>query len=82
MPEEKDKWLKFHDGQCQFKVPFMLYADLESMLKPMDERCKAKMSLMRADRKGKTSFTDKVNSHIPSGWCVYSRLRMVTFQIC
>jgi len=22
MSEEKDKWLKFHDGQCQFKVPF------------------------------------------------------------
>merc|ERR1711911_63802 len=22
MHEEKDKWLKFHDGQSQFKVPF------------------------------------------------------------
>ena len=32
------KWLKFHDGQSQFKVPFMLYADFESILKPVDER--------------------------------------------
>jgi len=24
MPEEEDKWLKFHEEQCQFKVPFML----------------------------------------------------------
>ena len=38
MPTEKEKWLKFHDGQYQFKVPFMLYADFESVLKPVDER--------------------------------------------
>ena len=35
---EEKKWLKFHDGQYQFKVPFMLYADFESILKPVDER--------------------------------------------
>ena len=29
MPTEKEKWLKLHDGQYQFKVPFMLYADLK-----------------------------------------------------
>ena len=38
MPTEKEKWLKFHDGQYQFKVPFMLYADFESILKPVDEQ--------------------------------------------
>ena len=27
MPTEKQKWLKFHDGQYKFKVSFMLYAD-------------------------------------------------------
>ena len=42
MPAEKDK--KFHDGQCHFKVPFMLYADFESVLKPVKERYKDKMS--------------------------------------
>ena len=39
----------------------------------MDESYNAKMSRMKAERKGKTSFTEKVNTHIPSGWCVYSK---------
>ena len=30
MPTEKEKWLKFPDGQYQFKVPFMLYAALKA----------------------------------------------------
>ena len=30
MPTEKEKWLKFRDGQYQFKVPFMLYASLKA----------------------------------------------------
>ena len=38
MPIEKEKWLKFHDGQYQFKVRFMLYAGFESILKPVNER--------------------------------------------
>ena len=38
MPTEEEKWLKFHDGQYQFKVSFMLYADFESILKPVDEQ--------------------------------------------
>ena len=71
MPEEKEKWLKFHDGQCQFKVPFMLYADFESILKPVNERYKEKMKQMKMERKG--SYTEKFNTHIPSGWCVHSK---------
>ena len=31
MPTKKERWLKFHDGQYQFKVPFMLYADFEKV---------------------------------------------------
>ena len=73
MPTEKDKWLKFHDGQCQFKVPFMLYADFESILKPLDERYKDKMNQLKTEREGKASYTEKLNTHVPSGWCVYSK---------
>ena len=73
MPSEKDKWLKFHDGQCQFKVPFMLYADFESILKPVDERYRDKMKQMKAERKDKASYTEKLNTHVPSGWCVHSK---------
>ena len=47
MPTEKEKWLKFHDGQYHSKVPFMLHAEFESILKPVDERCKDKMNTMK-----------------------------------
>ena len=72
MPTEKEKWLKFHDGQYQFKVPFMLYADFESILKPVDERYRDRMNTMKTDRKGKASCTEKINTHVLSGWCVHS----------
>ena len=72
MPSENEKWLKFHDGQYQFKVPFVLYADFESILKPVDEQHRKKMNRMKTDRKGKTPYTEKINTHVPSGWCVHS----------
>ena len=72
MPTEKEKWLKFHDGQYQFKVPFMLYADFESILKPVDEWYRDKMNRMKAGKNGKAPYTDKINTHVPSGWCVHN----------
>ena len=71
-PLKKKKWLKFHDGQYQFKVPFMLNADFESILKPVDERYSDKMNTMKTERKGKAPYTEKINIHVPSGWCVHS----------
>ena len=50
----------------------MLYADFESILKPVDERYRDKMNTMKAGRKGKASYTEKINTHVPSGWCVHS----------
>ena len=72
MPTGKEKWLKFHNGQYQFKVPFMLYADFESILKPVDEPYRNRMNTMKTEKKGKASFTEKINTHVPSGWCVHS----------
>ena len=72
MPTGREKWLKCHDGQYQFKVPFMLYADFGSILKPVDERYRDKMNIMKTERKGKASYTEKINRHVPSGWCVQS----------
>ena len=60
MPTEEEKWLKFHDGQYQFKVPFMLYADFESVLKPIDERYREKKNKMKVKRKGKASYIKKI----------------------
>ena len=67
MPTEKEKWLKLHDGQYQFKVPFNLHADFESILKPFDERYMYNMNTMKTERKGKTSYTEKINAQVPSG---------------
>ena len=38
----------------------MLYADFESILKPVDERYRDKMNRMRTERKGKTQYTEKI----------------------
>ena len=72
MPTEEKKLLKFHDGKYQFKVSFILYADFENILKPVDERYRDKMNTMKAERKGKALYTEKINTHVPSGWCVHS----------
>ena len=61
MPKE-GSFVEFHDGQNQFKVPFVMYADFEAILKPIegpspnpDKPC-----------------TKEINQHIPSGFCVNS----------
>ena len=67
-PLKKNKWFKFHDGQYQFKVPFMLYADFESILKPVDKRYRGdRMNTMKTEKKSKASYTEKINTHVPSG---------------
>ena len=72
MPTAEEKWLKFDDGQYQFKVPFMLYSDFESILKPVDKRYRDKMNAMKAGRKGKALHTERISIHVQSGWCVHS----------
>ena len=71
MPTEEEKFLKFHDRQYQFMLPFMLYADFESTAKPVDELYREKMNRMKAGRKGKHT-RKKISKHIPSRWCVHS----------
>ena len=50
----------------------MLYADFESILKPADERYRDRMNTMKTERKGKAPYTEKINTHVPSGWCVHN----------
>ena len=59
MSTEQRKWLKFHDGKYQFRVAFMLYADFESILKPVHERYRDRMNTMKTERKGKASYTER-----------------------
>ena len=56
--------VEFKDGQNQFRVPFIMYADLESILEPMDPVEPGSPS---------QPYTNEVNQHTPSGWCVYSK---------
>ena len=54
---------EFLDGQNQFKVPFIMYADFESILE----------SIQGPNPDPKESYTLEVTKHSPSGWCVYSK---------
>ena len=60
---EKGSFVKFHYGQNQLKVPFVMYADFEAILKP------AKCQVKRLTKK--ELYTKEINQHIPSGFCVY-----------
>ena len=61
MPNRKPI-VRYSDGQYQFKVPFMMYADFESILEP----------IQGASNNPNVSSTRGVNVHTPSGWCIYS----------
>ena len=62
MPNSKPI-VQYSDGQYQFKVPFMMYADFESILEPIQGE----------SNNPNISSTRGVNIHRPSGWCVYSK---------
>ena len=59
----KGSTVEFPDGRSQFRIPFMMYADFESILEPIQ---------------GSTPdpahpYTMNASKHVPSGWCVYSK---------
>ena len=59
----KNPIVRYSNGQHQFKVPFITYADFESMLEP----------IQGARNNPNISSTMGVNSHKPSGWCLHSK---------
>ena len=65
MPKQ-DSTIEFKDGQNQFKVPFIMYADFELILESMGLQGSASPNPNRP-------YTNEVNQHTPSGWCVYSK---------
>ena len=58
----KQSILESCDGQYQFKVPFAMYVDFESLLEQIQGSSK--------DPSG--PWTTVKNIHIPSSWCIYS----------
>ena len=63
MPKE-GSFVEFNDGQNQFKVPFIMYADLEASLKPTEENVKYNPE---------KSYTKEINQYIRSGFDVYRK---------
>ena len=61
--------VEFKDGQNQFKVPFMMYAVFESILESMGP-------VELGSPNPNQPYTNEVNQHTLSGWCVYSRFRL------
>ena len=60
----KNLRVEFCDGQSQFKVPLIMYADFESILEPIQG---VGNNLMISSNRG-------VNNHVPSGWCFAASL--------
>ena len=59
----KNPIVKYTDGQCQFKVPFAMYTDFQSILIPVSG---APNNLNMPSTRG-------INVHKPLGWCIYSK---------
>ena len=55
--------VSYSNGQHQFKVPFIMYADFESILEP----------IQGVSNDPNISSTRGVSSHKPSGWCLHSK---------
>ena len=52
--------VEYSDGQFQFKILLIMYADFESFLEPIQ------------GNDPRIFTTRGINLHIPSGWCVLS----------
>ena len=62
MPD-KNPIVRYSNGQHQFKVPFIMYADFESILEP----------IQGAKNNPNISSTRGINSHKPLGWCLHTK---------
>ena len=62
MPNEDNKIIKHYDGEKSMKVPFIIYADLESLLE------KISTCYNNPEKSSKT----KINKHAPSGYSLFT----------
>ena len=62
MPEGDNKILKYNHEEKSMKVPFIIYADLESLLEKMNT----------CHNNPEKSSTTKINKHTPSGYSLFT----------
>ena len=61
MPEE-NSFVRFHSGQYQFRVPFVIYSDFEVTLQSSEDE---------TELNPEAPYVREINHHIPSGFCTY-----------
>ena len=62
MPEE-NSFVRFHIGQYQFKVPFIIYADFKAILQSSEDE---------TELNPEAPYVREVNHHLPSRFCTYA----------
>ena len=74
MPK-KGSIVEIYDGQNQFRVPFIMYANFEALLKPMGLQGLGSLSdpIESNIPDPNQPYSQNVIQHIPSGYCVYSK---------
>ena len=71
MPEECNKILEYSHGEKSMKAPFIIYVDLESLLKKMNT----------CHNNPEKSSTTKINKHTPSGYSLFTHCSFDTTKI-
>ena len=72
MPKEDNKTLKYKYGEESLKVPFIIYADLESFVEKMNT----------CHNNPKKSSTPKINKHAPTVYSLFIHCSIDTTKIC
>ena len=62
MPNEDNKIIKYNQAEKSIKLPFVIYADLESLLE----------KLSTCYNNPKDSSTTEINKHVPSGYSLFT----------
>ena len=62
MPTKNNNIIKYNHGEKSMKVPFVIYADLECLLK----------KISTCINNPNESSTTKINKHIPSGYSIFT----------
>ena len=63
MPKRVEKMSKYNPGEKSLKAPFVIYLDLECLLK----------KLQSSKSNPEKSYTEKKARHEPSGWAMFTK---------
>ena len=73
MPKQIEKILKYNPGEKSLKVPFVIYLDLECLLKKEQFSDNNNNDNNNNNNNLKKSYTQKKAKHEPSGWAIFTR---------